>query len=568
MIDHNMARIKYQVPDSPLGGLNMNSPDFLRKLVMHVRQTLKAYIVQDELYKEASVYVKQLTAQITEIEDASSTKIAELQKELADSQDENGKLRGERDQLRVESEQLRVEKGQLCFEKEQLCFENKLLLAEQEVVSSVEGLFTSEMDRMEAEHAGKMATSQAVIDNLTADINSQRAAHVTMSSELEGSDKRTSHGEEKERERLLSLNRSLERQIEELKRKVQEQGGEIRISRKHQDANVQTPSVIRFPAARKSVSEDSAALRSKRSHSRMEEGGAPTATGSSIANSGPACGTGAIPEHLAAQIAVLPAVTIVLPSADRGAAVFKFTRNLLQSILGGNRKQLVSRLEKERTPLASQYNIQYYLCASRSRYAWLPSAPRQHGFLPYESDLDAFAGRTSEIDDSATLDETGTACHLFVGNGNETDIFEFEYYGLYRVTSQDPLTKEDWALLPVNAQTRCIDKKIQQLKGNIPAPGRVRIRSQYTSGELRVPCARLQCIAFDVAFYKRLVEASAEYREPLRSAGLTPGQQLSEPSRASKRRRVSDLAGGPAPSPQIRWLPPRKPDSDFEDMYA
>lgn len=33
---------------------------------------------------------------------------------------------------------------------------------------------------MEADHAGKMATAQAAIEKLTADISNQRAAHITL----------------------------------------------------------------------------------------------------------------------------------------------------------------------------------------------------------------------------------------------------------------------------------------------------------------------------------------------------------------------------------------------------
>ncbi len=39
-------------------------------------------------------------------------------------------------------------------------------------------------------------------------------------------------------------------------------------------------------------------------------------------------------------------------------------------------------------------------------------------------------------------------CHLFIGNGDEPEALEYEYYGLYRLTNQELLTADDWALLP------------------------------------------------------------------------------------------------------------------------
>ncbi|RDX54408.1 hypothetical protein OH76DRAFT_1469169 [Lentinus brumalis] len=549
LIDHNMAKLEHQVPPSPLGGLRMSSPEFPKRLVTHVRQTLKAYVARDELYKEASAQAKELRAQITDLDDAFSTKVEKLQQELAKIQDDNIQLRGERDQLRVDSD---------------------LLRAEQEKLRRAIDLLASDKTSMEADHAGKMATAQAAIEKLTADISNQRAAHITLSSEMEQMkatiivtadwSRMKAESEEKERERLLSSNQSLERQIQELKRKIQEQSAAI--SRKQQDTEVQTPLVLRLPAVRGSI-EEPATPTSKRSHSRMEGGGGPTATQRTIRESRASFGTATPPEHLIAKLAGLPVVSADVPSSGSGVGVSTFTRSLLRSALGGNPAQLVVRVGKTSTPLASQYNIQLYLCATRSRHAWLPLAPGRHGFLPFE--LDPLADRTSESADPATPGGSrgmGMTCHLFIGNGDEPEALEYEYYGLYRLTNQELLTADDWALLPGYAQTPCIDRKIRQsrLKEGKAAPGRDAIRQMYSSGEYRLPCARLECVAFDVAFYKKLVEAGAEHREPPRPDGSIPDQQLSGLSPASKRRRMAGVAGGRAPSPQ------QDPEHNIDDI--
>ncbi|EIW55791.1 uncharacterized protein TRAVEDRAFT_129632 [Trametes versicolor FP-101664 SS1] len=125
---------------------------------------------------------------------------------------------------------------------------------------------------------------------------------------------------------------------------------------------------------------------------------------------------------------------------------------------------------------------------------WLPAAPGRHGYMQvgFEQDL------------KLLLD--GESQHVFVGAARW-----FFYCGEYRIRRVDDLTLEEWNMLPLPTKVvyaeHTLTKKLASENVTIQ-----HVLERYEIGDLRLPCVQLECIGFDMAFYKAIVDDNVRHR--------------------------------------------------------
>ncbi|RPD65394.1 hypothetical protein L226DRAFT_609717 [Lentinus tigrinus ALCF2SS1-7] len=540
VIDLNVL-ILQQCAQPPTIPLSTSRPQFTQYLAGCLRQTIEAHVSQSILYNNARTEVEKMEAECAKLKEAFSAQVADLQHELAQVQEEKTRLISEKDQLQ---DQLKCTR---------------------------EGL-SSEAARVKVNYEQDVSNARATIERLSAEILAQRSNQSYQLMQMQATLDKTHQEAEwnrkqavyegNERKRIASEKNALERQIEELKSKLRAEQVRQK-SKERKNAEVQTPLMIRVPSVQTpvrnaGVAASVAAL--KRSyHARTEENnGEATHFHYSCFS---AINGAAPPQHRAAELAALPVIDVDLSSSDDIPAVF--TRPSLNMILGSAdvRKVLTVRV-KYSTPLASQYNIQAYLCATWDRYTWLPTEPGKHGFLPY--DLEIRKDQDGDLEAAAhgyRRGEIYTPCHLFVGTRTDSEIFH--YHGLYQLTKVDSLTKDEWALLPENAKTYCLAKKLRQLVKEI-GPGKTPslkdLRQKFDHGTIAAPCIRLECIEFDPTFYGKLVARAAE----LLQNPEEPSEEHNLDATPSKRRRLSDRHEDSVQGLDSEDISPH----NIDDMYA
>ncbi|KAI8980669.1 hypothetical protein BD414DRAFT_492913 [Trametes punicea] len=219
------------------------------------------------------------------------------------------------------------------------------------------------------------------------------------------------------------------------------------------------------------------------------------------------------------ELAALPEVAVDLDPTQVTPAIF--TRQSLSSILGGSVQGLVVRCTESATQLARNRDIHDYLCPNMDHNAWSPAGPGKHGYMQVG------LGRDRK------LFNEGDYRHVFVGAGKH-----LVYCGWYHVFRVEPLTKEEWATLPPRVQLTYSETTLNKEKTR-EFRSVHQVLALYNSGELRAPCVRLQCVAFDTAFYQELVRANDQFFEnkprpvppPVGAAGRS----------SAKRRRVAKV---------------------------
>ncbi|RPD81982.1 hypothetical protein L226DRAFT_607194 [Lentinus tigrinus ALCF2SS1-7] len=229
-----------------------------------------------------------------------------------------------------------------------------------------------------------------------------------------------------------------------------------------------------------------------------------------------------IPPERAAVLASLPTVVVNLPDGESPEI---FTRQSLSNILGGSVQGLVVRCTNSATDLARRYDITEFLCPNMDHNAWSPPGPGQHGYMQVG------LGRDRKL-----FNGEGEYRHVFVGGGKF-----FLYCGWYHVLRVDPLTKEEWGVLPPKVKTtysettfnkentrECTNKELWRTIKNTQ-----QVLAMYNQGELRAPLVRLQCLKFDMDFYQELVDANGRY---------FTNKQRPAPPNVAKRRKVADEA--------------------------
>ncbi|KAI0778526.1 hypothetical protein BD413DRAFT_110610 [Trametes elegans] len=230
-----------------------------------------------------------------------------------------------------------------------------------------------------------------------------------------------------------------------------------------------------------------------------------------------------MPPERVQELDALPSVSVDLGPGDGAPAIF--TRKSLSSILGGSIQGLVVRCTDSASNLAQRHGIQDYLCPNLDHNAWSPTGPGKHGYMQVG------LGR-----DSKRFNE-GDLRHVFVGAGSH-----LQYCGWYRVLRVQPLTKEEWATLPQKVKETYSETTVKKEKSTLSSMSKEQVLTMYNSGEHRAPCVRLQCIAFDTAFYQELVCANDKFFEG-KPPVLPPSAGSS--ARAPKRRKVAEATAGP-----------------------
>ncbi|KAH9847373.1 hypothetical protein C2E23DRAFT_871835 [Lenzites betulinus] len=153
--------------------------------------------------------------------------------------------------------------------------------------------------------------------------------------------------------------------------------------------------------------------------------------------------------------------------------------------------------------------------------AWCPAGPGKHGYMQVG------LGRDRKL-----FNEGGDYRHVFVGAGKH-----FLYCGWYHVQRVDPLTKEEWATLPLKVQQTYSETTVNKEKSGLLRSGK-QVLGMYNSGELRAPCVRLRCVGFDTAFYQELVRANDQFFENKPRPMPPPAAGGPGPS---KRRRITTM---------------------------
>ncbi|OCH95775.1 hypothetical protein OBBRIDRAFT_719775 [Obba rivulosa] len=146
---------------------------------------------------------------------------------------------------------------------------------------------------------------------------------------------------------------------------------------------------------------------------------------------------------------------------------------------------------------------------------WSPVAPGEHGYMMVG------LGREKE-----TFMEPEIR-HIFVGCESS-----HQYAGLYSCVRVEPLTKEEWFILPEHVKTTYVETTRDKEKRLNPGPTS-KVRAEYDTGERRAPCVMLQCIEFNPEFYNELVAANDNFFAPCTTS----------PSKLKRARPAEDEAG-------------------------
>ncbi|KZT05920.1 uncharacterized protein LAESUDRAFT_205924 [Laetiporus sulphureus 93-53] len=201
----------------------------------------------------------------------------------------------------------------------------------------------------------------------------------------------------------------------------------------------------------------------------------------------------------------LPPIEVVFPADVPRAS---FTRTMLSNILGGASQALIVVVAHQKA-LSARHDITKYICPKMDHNSWLPSAPGQHGYMFVGLGLEKFTFVDAE------------RLHVFVGKGSE-----HEYAGLYEVVRDAPLLSSEWRAVAPNVRQKYCEttldkeqaaaraihaKSAKEAKAARKQLSKFKTTSEigaaYEDGRKRVPCVRLQCIGFDMDFYRSLVAA-------------------------------------------------------------
>ncbi|TFK41039.1 hypothetical protein BDQ12DRAFT_733378 [Crucibulum laeve] len=172
-----------------------------------------------------------------------------------------------------------------------------------------------------------------------------------------------------------------------------------------------------------------------------------------------------------------------------------FSRDLLASTLGGSIQPLIVRLSDSQTALARSLNISGYLCPGMELNPWCPSAPGQHGYL--------FVGLGREKETFIVPE----VLNIFGGSKNTLmKKCDYMYLGFYKVTRVDPLSVKEWDEIPEGIKMTYAKVTQEKTEKQRTAP---QVLSAYKTGDISVPCVRLECIGFNTELYNALLVANS-----------------------------------------------------------
>ncbi|KIY72846.1 hypothetical protein CYLTODRAFT_486079 [Cylindrobasidium torrendii FP15055 ss-10] len=228
-----------------------------------------------------------------------------------------------------------------------------------------------------------------------------------------------------------------------------------------------------------------------------------------------------IPEHRLADFKALPPV---VPDALESDLKVTLDRDFLRIHVGGSIQPLVVNIQ-HRKDIGLRCNIGRFLCVNRDQNAWCPSEPGQHGY--------AFVGLGTERHTFLQEEEWP----LFIGLPKEgSGRLKVMYMGRYKVVRVPGLSVEEWKDMPSTFKRRYVQTTIERDNTHSLSKKKETVEAMYDSGELFVPCIRLQCVGFDEVFHKLLVTTWKAERE-LHSANTD--QSISAPGSSSHKRRRS-----------------------------
>ncbi|KAH7104818.1 hypothetical protein BKA62DRAFT_690742 [Auriculariales sp. MPI-PUGE-AT-0066] len=210
--------------------------------------------------------------------------------------------------------------------------------------------------------------------------------------------------------------------------------------------------------------------------------------------------------HPAWMVSQLPAryrntITTSPRNVDSRAINLRFTRNWLSSLIGGTPQGLNVSVRRDKI----RFGVSAYYAVNREGNPWTPHQPGESGFM--------FVG----------LNTTDAA----LGHGEQRELFmkfavnEFLYFGTYACWREDDLladefTNIDWHVTDGLSAPRA-QRESDQLrkeyckwtseKGNLDNRNIGTIEdalAKYKSGDIRVPCIRLQCVGFNQQLFNFL----------------------------------------------------------------
>ncbi|RDB29379.1 hypothetical protein Hypma_015407 [Hypsizygus marmoreus] len=179
----------------------------------------------------------------------------------------------------------------------------------------------------------------------------------------------------------------------------------------------------------------------------------------------------------AARLRSIEDLVQFIPDAD-DACVFR--RQLLKEKIGGSGQPLIERVTRSQTALAKARNIDMYLCPGLDHN---PCARR------LQDNMDSFS---SDLAKKRTF-------------------LEYRYLGVYTATHVAPLNLEEWNTLSEDVKytyASTTRSKTQVLKNQSVQ----QVLTSYNTGQLSVPCVRLECTDFDSILYNALVTAQSKPR--------------------------------------------------------
>ncbi|KAG6820375.1 hypothetical protein H0H93_001346 [Arthromyces matolae] len=206
--------------------------------------------------------------------------------------------------------------------------------------------------------------------------------------------------------------------------------------------------------------------------------------------------------------------------ADVDTKDVKFRRALLASSIGGSIQSLIVRVAESKTALAKTHNISTYLCPALELNPWCPLSPGQHGYM--------FVGLGQERE---TFLQPHSGLNIFIGRAQtRSKPKDYQYLGVYTALRVAGLNTDEWRSLSEEFKIGYCATTKEKNKDSRTVDA---IRTAYDSGELVVPCVRLQCTGFNDQLFTSLVSAQAT---------ATPAPRLI----ISKKRRLDDVREDPS----------------------
>ncbi|KAF9044818.1 hypothetical protein BDZ89DRAFT_1058912 [Hymenopellis radicata] len=180
-----------------------------------------------------------------------------------------------------------------------------------------------------------------------------------------------------------------------------------------------------------------------------------------------------------------------------------FNRKFLADQIGGNSQSLIAKVKNQKN-LAFFAGIDKYLCPNLDQNPWCPAVPGQHGYM--------FVGLGAECDTFLAPER----CTLFIGQKRDSRAAgRFQYLGEYIAQRVDALTLDEWNTLSPEMKEPYCETTFNKSKGLGSAK---EIRAKYDSGQLRVPCVRLQCVGFEDYVQETLAKTCRKSRPSIVSS--------------------------------------------------